>query len=178
MAAILKSSFASPTADAKYPAVFPSSDDGFLSRVYSGMSAWSIVLTLFLMLVTYDQRKSWGAGIFREPLRRQALIYLCNSELHMAKRIDSGTSIEDSFHRSFSGVRLPEDGLVQGKVGNRRIKLCFRLPQVRQARYQAFQMFSRVLADILRITDSSSLHHRETWPAKSSTLPPSSNPAW
>ena len=54
MAAIMNGTFASPTADAKY-AVFTTQDEGFLARLYGGVGAWSVVLTLFLMLVVYDQ---------------------------------------------------------------------------------------------------------------------------
>ena len=54
MAAVMNGTFASPTADAKY-AVFTSPDEGLLARLYGEVSAWSVVLTLFLMLVVYDQ---------------------------------------------------------------------------------------------------------------------------
>ena len=54
IAGIMNGTFASPTADAKY-AVFTTQDEGLLARLYGGVSAWSIVLTFFLMLVVYDQ---------------------------------------------------------------------------------------------------------------------------
>lgn len=52
MASVLNGSFASPLANADFPAV---SDDGLLSRVYNGISGLSMFMTFLLMLVAYDQ---------------------------------------------------------------------------------------------------------------------------
>jgi len=55
MASLMNGSFASPLANADFPAV---SDDGLLSRVYNGMSGLSMFVTFLLMLVAYDQCES------------------------------------------------------------------------------------------------------------------------
>jgi hypothetical protein len=47
-------SYASPTADAQYALRYVESS-GILNRLTQGWSAWSVVLTLFLGLVLYDQ---------------------------------------------------------------------------------------------------------------------------
>ena len=57
MVQVMDGTFASPSATAKYAAVPSSTEDGILSLAYNGMNGWSAVLTLFLMLVAYDQCK-------------------------------------------------------------------------------------------------------------------------
>lgn len=52
MASVVNGSFASPLANADYMSV---SDGGLLSRVYNGVSGLSVLVTIFLMLVAYDQ---------------------------------------------------------------------------------------------------------------------------
>jgi len=61
MASIPNGSFASPLAHAQYPIVPPSTPAGLVARVYNGRSAFSLLVTAFLLLIAYDQRngKSW-----------------------------------------------------------------------------------------------------------------------
>ncbi|MDI1485436.1 MAG: RNA polymerase C-22 sterol desaturase [Ramalina farinacea] len=54
MADVVNGSFASPLADASY-AQHVSADSGILSRLYSGMNGFSVALSVFLVLVAYDQ---------------------------------------------------------------------------------------------------------------------------
>lgn len=50
-------SFASPVADAKYAQIVGNAQiDGFLTTL-SGLSGWTITLTLLAMMVAYDQCK-------------------------------------------------------------------------------------------------------------------------
>ena len=54
MADVVNGSFASPLADASY-AQHVSADSGILSRLYGGMNGFSVALSVFLVLVAYDQ---------------------------------------------------------------------------------------------------------------------------
>ena len=55
MAAAVNKSFASPAANADYPVALHDVAGGLLARVYNGFSGTSLVLTVLLLLVTYDQ---------------------------------------------------------------------------------------------------------------------------
>jgi len=55
MASFIKSSFASPAANADYVAKLSASDSGLLARLYSGLDGWTVSIIVLLMLVTYDQ---------------------------------------------------------------------------------------------------------------------------
>ena len=55
MAALSNGSFVSPLANLDHVAAMPITDSSFLFHVYSGINAWSAVLTVLLMLVAYDQ---------------------------------------------------------------------------------------------------------------------------
>ena len=50
----LNASYASPTADAQYALRYVESS-GILNRLTQGWSAWSVVLTVFMGMVLYDQ---------------------------------------------------------------------------------------------------------------------------
>lgn len=55
MAAVQNASFASPFADAKYAQIVGNPQiDSILNKV-SGLSGWSIALTILAVLVAYDQ---------------------------------------------------------------------------------------------------------------------------
>ena len=56
MAAVVNSSFASPSVNADYIPLNPA-DGGLLSKAYNGMSGISVAITLLLILVAYDQCK-------------------------------------------------------------------------------------------------------------------------
>jgi len=58
MASIANGSFASPLAHAQYPMAPTSTAGGLLARVYDGTSAFSLLVTVFLLLVAYDQCKN------------------------------------------------------------------------------------------------------------------------
>jgi C-22 sterol desaturase len=52
----VNASFVSPTADAKVAHVMQQFDtNGLLSSVFSGFTAWKMVLTLIVTAVVYDQ---------------------------------------------------------------------------------------------------------------------------
>lgn len=55
MASMPNGSFASPLAHAQYPIAPVSTPAGLVTRVYNGTSAFSLLVTVFLLLVTYDQ---------------------------------------------------------------------------------------------------------------------------
>lgn len=55
MAAVVNKSFASPAANAEYPTALDDVAGGLLARVYNGVSGTSIVITVVLMLIAYDQ---------------------------------------------------------------------------------------------------------------------------
>ena len=52
----MNSTFASPAANADYAApIMDATGGGLLSSVYNGINGWSVVITLLLTLVAYDQ---------------------------------------------------------------------------------------------------------------------------
>ncbi|KAF2503307.1 sterol C-22 desaturase [Lophium mytilinum] len=53
----LNTTFASPTADAKFAAIAQQNVNGILNTIVNGTNAWTIAATLFLALVVYDQLK-------------------------------------------------------------------------------------------------------------------------
>ncbi len=55
MAAAVNKSFASPAANAEYPMALHDVAGGFLARVYNGLSGTSMVITVLLLFVAYDQ---------------------------------------------------------------------------------------------------------------------------
>lgn len=55
MAAAMNGSFSSPIADAAYKAVTNTNNGGLLSRMYNGVNGLSFAITVFLILVAYDQ---------------------------------------------------------------------------------------------------------------------------
>lgn len=55
MASIPNGSFASPLTHAQYPLAPASTPAGLVARVYNGTSAFSLLITAFLLLVAYDQ---------------------------------------------------------------------------------------------------------------------------
>ena len=55
MAAAVHKSFASPAANAEYPTALHDVAGGLLARVYNGVSGTSMVVTMLLLLVAYDQ---------------------------------------------------------------------------------------------------------------------------
>ncbi|KAF2137162.1 uncharacterized protein K452DRAFT_236404 [Aplosporella prunicola CBS 121167] len=67
--AAVNATFASPTADAQYaPELTPQAINGLVSRLFTGISGWQIVVTLFAMLVVYDQVKYiWNKGPIAGP---------------------------------------------------------------------------------------------------------------
>ena len=55
---VANASFVSPTADAKFAQKINQFDtNGIVSTLLSGVNGWTITLTVFLMLVAYDQCK-------------------------------------------------------------------------------------------------------------------------
>ena len=54
MATLSANSYASPLANAAFEKI-SSAPEGLVSRVWNETSGWSIALTIFLLLVTYDQ---------------------------------------------------------------------------------------------------------------------------
>ncbi|KAI4096280.1 MAG: hypothetical protein LQ348_006311 [Seirophora lacunosa] len=68
-------SFASPVADADYPASFDNGAEGFLAQMYSGLNGYSLVITTFLLLVAYDQFKYiWNKGSIIGPAWKMPFI--------------------------------------------------------------------------------------------------------
>lgn len=55
MAAAVNGSFVSPVADARLVATLDADTVGLLNRLYNGLNGWSLFITLFLLLVAYDQ---------------------------------------------------------------------------------------------------------------------------
>lgn len=54
---ILNGSYASPLANAEYPTSLHNVAGGFLFQIYDGFSGFSLITTILLMLVVYDQCK-------------------------------------------------------------------------------------------------------------------------
>ncbi|KAL9600040.1 MAG: hypothetical protein Q9219_003410 [cf. Caloplaca sp. 3 TL-2023] len=56
-------SFASPVADADYPRPIDTAGSGLIGQLYDGLNGYSLILTIFLLLVAYDQFKYiWNKG--------------------------------------------------------------------------------------------------------------------
>jgi hypothetical protein len=76
MASMVNASFASPLADATYPAL---SDGGLLSRAYNGVNGLSVFVTFVIMLVAYDQCELCPVNGFSiDPLTLYAVMYVWN----------------------------------------------------------------------------------------------------
>lgn len=67
MASIPNGSFASPLAHAQYQIAPPSTPAGLVARVYNGTSAFSLLVTAFLLLVAYDQCNGNSWILLGEP---------------------------------------------------------------------------------------------------------------
>lgn len=57
MASATNGSFSSLAANADFISALKLEDAGILSHVYHGFNGWSIALTIFVILVAYDQCK-------------------------------------------------------------------------------------------------------------------------
>lgn len=55
MDVVNRTAFTSPLANARY---VPLSQNGIVERIYAGLNVWTILLSLLLVAVTYDQRGS------------------------------------------------------------------------------------------------------------------------
>ncbi len=60
--------WASPVADAQYSQGLETGTGGFIGQIYSGLSGYSLCVTLFLLLVAYDQ--CWLAQVLSRQLQR------------------------------------------------------------------------------------------------------------
>ena len=58
MAAVYNASFASPLADAKFAQIGGNSHIESILSTLSGLSGWTLAITLFAMVVAYDQSKN------------------------------------------------------------------------------------------------------------------------
>ncbi|KLJ07893.1 C-22 sterol desaturase [Blastomyces silverae] len=66
--ATVNETFASPVADAGLASSVTQDPAGLLMSIYNGMTIWSTLLTIFLLLVTYDQVKYiWLKGSIEGP---------------------------------------------------------------------------------------------------------------
>lgn len=125
MAAVVNGSFPSPAANADFTSALKAEDAGILSHVYHGLNGWSIALTLFVILVAYDQCKR---------LAPQRVVFYCvvaessRSQVRLEERINCWSGMEDPVHWTLLGVRESEDGRIQGEMGQRRAELRFRIP--------------------------------------------------
>lgn len=109
--------------------------DGILARTLAGVSAWSIVLTVLAMLVVYDQSMSSNLQITvgDTSLRKQRTDHTSpNSKLHQQERFHRRRPLQDPLRRPLPIISKPKVRGISGKMGFRRIKLRFRLPQVRR----------------------------------------------
>ena len=123
MASLVNGSFASPLANADYPAI---SDNGLVSRIYSNTNGLSVFVTFLLALVAYDQCKSHSSAIASDS----AIANHPYSHVHMAEGINCRACLEDAIRRTFPVVSPSENGRVQGKVCEWGIELCLGIPQV------------------------------------------------
>ncbi|KAL8987212.1 MAG: hypothetical protein Q9177_003555 [Variospora cf. flavescens] len=68
-------SFASPVANADYPASFDDGPEGILTQLYRAVNGYSLVITTFLLLVAYDQFKYlWNKGSIAGPAWKMPFI--------------------------------------------------------------------------------------------------------
>ncbi|OAX77836.1 hypothetical protein ACJ72_07860 [Emergomyces africanus] len=66
--ASVNATFASPVADAELASTLTQDPAGFLVAIYNGMTVWSTLLTIIILLVTYDQVKYiWLKGSIEGP---------------------------------------------------------------------------------------------------------------
>lgn len=103
MASVLNGSFASPLASADFSAV---SDDGLLSRAYNGMSALSMFVTFFLMLVAYDQCESHCLNSFTE----ETIADTGYSQVRLEQGINRWAGMEDALYWAVLAERESENG--------------------------------------------------------------------
>jgi len=54
---VMNASYASPVADAAFAKVRAIAPEGVVARLLNGINGWTVVLTILLSLVAYDQSK-------------------------------------------------------------------------------------------------------------------------
>ena len=54
---VMNASYASPTADAAFAKIVNVAPGGVVARLLDGMSAWTVLFTLVMAAVAYDQRE-------------------------------------------------------------------------------------------------------------------------
>jgi hypothetical protein len=125
MATHINGGFASPLADAQYPAPLNSGAGGFLSRAYNGLSAFNILALFFLTVVLYDQCELGSLDLPTPNVLACPLNMVSQVCVEQGKHC--GTLIEDPIHGALSRVDLSEDGCLQGQMGQWRseLRLCF-----------------------------------------------------
>lgn len=99
MASINNDSLNSPMANVHYDASMLSQNDaGMVARLLGGLNAWSLLLTIFLGLVVYDQ------GECDAPLttaRGRTASNARFSHVHLQERLHRRSVMEGAFHRPF-----------------------------------------------------------------------------
>ena len=58
---VMNASYASPVADAAFAKISAIAPEGFVQRLLAGVNTWTVVLTLLIGAVLYDQ------GAFKTP---------------------------------------------------------------------------------------------------------------
>ena len=108
MAAAVNGGFASPLADASYTGS-ALSDGGLLSSVYNGMNGLNVCVSLFLVLVAYDQCESSSIQQSGE-VECEAYPYTLCSQIYMEQGLNRRPVMENPLHWTLLGVDEPPDG--------------------------------------------------------------------
>lgn len=73
---VMNASYASPTADAAFAKIVGVAPEGIVARLLDGVNGWTLVLTLLVTAVAYDQSKStqgdWVEGYIKPSKRATA----------------------------------------------------------------------------------------------------------
>lgn len=100
MAAAVNKSFVSPAANAEYPVVLHDVAGGLLARAFNSVSGTSMVITVLLLLVAYDQCAL--------PLSSRPIVTdLKYSQIHMEQRQHHWSNMENPILWAFSRIRIP-----------------------------------------------------------------------
>src|SRR5438034_5120269 len=91
----INGSFASLVADA-HPTSLTTDPTGWLMSVYSGITSWTALFALFLVLVAYDQGKPFSSSLSPSVwLATSDQLMSYPSEIYMAQGFHRGAAIQD-----------------------------------------------------------------------------------
>jgi hypothetical protein len=121
---ITNASFASPLADATYARIVGNPQIGSVLTTLSDLNGWAIALTIFLILVAYDQCK-WRRAIHAST-RPAHSVY---SQLHLAQGFNCWPGMESPLYRTVPLLNGAKMVRICREMGQRTAELRVGFPQ-------------------------------------------------